>query len=69
MCEHDIVDVTCVGDTYTMGFCTNCGARFAGLPNRGEWRPTPRSAWRQIPKPDEEIMLMQNGKLVVANHL
>lgn len=29
-CEHDIVEITTVGDTFHRGLCVKCGARFIG---------------------------------------
>lgn len=45
ICEHDIVEITTVGDTFHRGLCIKCGTRFVGPPvvaskwlEGGPWR-------------------------------
>lgn len=38
ICEHDIVEITTVGDTFHRGLCIKCGTRFIGpLVVAGKW--------------------------------
>ena len=30
MCDHDVIDITLLGDTHYRGLCTKCDARFTG---------------------------------------
>ena len=30
MCDHDVIDITLLGDTHYRGLCTKCTARFTG---------------------------------------
>ena len=30
MCDHDVIDITVLGDTHYRGLCTKCAARFTG---------------------------------------